>query len=131
MREYNQIELYDGEYAFLKELELILGESIPNLDNLNRKMFGFIAKKGHILALALQNKNLSSIPESIGTLKSLNYLWLANNILQDIPQSLESLEVLTDLHIQANKFSSIPSWIKKIKNLKAINIGGNPLNDLS
>jgi len=129
-KEYYGTSLHKEEYDFLISLEAMTGSQIPSLQGLNRKMYGFIAQKGRILALALQGQSLEVIPDNIGDLKSLNYLWVANNKLTDLPENLTKLKAFSQLHLQNNQFTTIPEWFKNFQLLKALNIGGNPLEEI-
>ena len=126
-KDYYGTALHKEEYEFILSLEALTGSQIPALQNLNRNMYGFIAQKGRILALALQGQSLQVIPDSIGDLKSLNYLWLANNKLTNLSENLTQLKAFSQLYIQNNGFTIVPEWFKKFQMLKALNIGGNPL----
>ena len=101
--DYHGASLHKEEYNFLMALEALTSSQIPSLQGLNRSMYGFIAQKGRILALALQGQSLEVIPDSIGNLKSLNYLWVANNKLTNLPENLTKLKAFSQLHIQNNK----------------------------
>ena len=119
--DYYGTSLHKEEYNFLVSLEALTGSKIPSLQGLNRNMYGFIAKKGRILALALQGQSLEVIPDNIGDLKSLNYLWVANNKLTNLPQNLTQLKAFSQLHIQNNGFTNIPEWFKNFQMIKALN----------
>jgi len=56
------------------ELEKMIGEAIPKVWKIEWNTFGYMEESGHVVGLGLYNKNLSSLPESIGNLRSLQIL---------------------------------------------------------
>ena len=114
---YHDVELYPAETDFMKELEATIGKIIPAVSQFGPEMFGYIHLKGHILALALEKQHLQTLPDRIGKLRSLNYLWLNHNELKTLPKELLQLTVFTQLHIQNNRFEEIPEWISTMVQL--------------
>ena len=107
---YKKKRLFIPEAECLFDVEKLVGESIPctNFEDMKRERFGYIENNLHIIFLGLEDKNLTSLPDSICNLQYLEYLDLAGNLLSDFP-----------------------NLIIKLKNLKEINLAGNYLHYIS
>ena len=57
--------------------------------------------------LFLSYKNLTEIPESIGSLYNLQVLYLSNNKLTNVPKSIGMLFNLRKLYLHNNNLTSI------------------------
>ena len=55
------------------------------------------------------------LPESIGYLKSLKYLFLRANFLSELPLSLESLPSLKYLNIEKNNLKGYLDFLHKLE----------------
>ena len=79
-------------------------------------------KNKRVIALSLPNKNLNTIPASIGNLKKLRYLNLAHNNLILLPETIKSLTRLRSLSLFNNNFKQLPESISCLKKLRHLNI---------
>ncbi|CAA0809874.1 Leucine-rich receptor-like protein kinase family protein [Striga hermonthica] len=81
------------------------------------------------LSLGDNDFDEGEIPDTIGNLRNLYYLFLAgSNLRGEIPESLSGLEALGTLDICRNKISGeFPRWIDKLKNLFKIELYLNNL----
>ncbi|KAE8701868.1 Leucine-rich receptor-like protein kinase family protein isoform 2 [Hibiscus syriacus] len=81
------------------------------------------------LGLAGNNFDEGELPESMGNLKKLNYLYLPkSNLIGQIPESLFELQALKVLDMSRNKISgAIPNSISKLKNINQIELFDNNL----
>ena len=69
---------------------------------------------------------ITSLPESIGNLKQLEYLYIANGEIAEIPASIAQLESLTDLEIyNCPKMKQFPMAIAQMPELVSVNISNN------
>lgn len=102
--------------AHLKQLEVILDESIPQVSEISWITFGYVIDNAKITGLGLCEKysgsfpetnlkfrnfrdiQLTSVPEAIGHLTNLKYLSLANNQLKTLPEALGQHTNLKELH---------------------------------
>ena len=75
------------------------------------------AKRNGSTKLSLAGLGLSSIPEQIGDLTALEYLYLGNNQLTTIPEQIGNLTALTSLDFCFNQLTTIP---ERIGNLTAL-----------
>ena len=81
--------------------------------------------------LDLYNNNLTSLPESIGSLSNLQELDLSYNNLINISESIGSLSNLKKLWLSNNKLTSLPESIGSLSNLKELYLSNNNLTSLS
>lgn len=69
---------------------------------------------------------ITYIPESIGKLTKLEYLYIANGEIKTLPQSIANLESLTDLEIyNCPKMSKFPVQIAQMPELISVNLSNN------
>jgi Leucine-rich repeat (LRR) protein len=72
---------------------------------------------------------LSSLPEQIGDLTSLEILNLSGNQLKTLPDSIANLENLQDLDLKGNPFTSHPEVLLKLHPECTVHVTGNPCSD--
>jgi leucine-rich repeat protein SHOC2 len=81
--------------------------------------------------LELNDKQLKSLPESIGQLYSyLADLDLSYNQLESLPESIGQLKNLVNLDLSHNQLESLPESIGQLKNLVSLNLNCNQLETL-
>ncbi|WP_310483471.1 leucine-rich repeat domain-containing protein [Chamaesiphon sp. VAR_48_metabat_403] len=80
--------------------------------------------------LRLVDNELTSLPESIGSLSNLNILYLRKNQLASLPESISNLTNLSILDLGDNQFSYLPESIFNLANLKSLNVINSQLTDL-
>ncbi len=69
---------------------------------------------------------LTSLPASIGNLKSLQLLYIANGLLETLPQELANCEELVDLEIyNCTRMLTVPRVITELPNLVSLNLSEN------
>lgn len=69
---------------------------------------------------------LKSLPEEIGNLTKLEYLYIANGELESMPASISKLESLTDFELyNCPKMTEFPVAIAECPNLVSLNIANN------
>ena len=81
--------------------------------------------------LYLDNNQLTSLPNSIGNLTALQRFSLDNNQLTSIPGSIGNLTALQRLHLDRNQLTSLPGSIGNLTALQELNLWENKLNDKS
>ena len=70
---------------------------------------------------------ITSLPESIGNLKKLEYLFIANGKIKSLPASIGELESLVDLEIyNCPEMTVFPKEIGNLGALQLLNISTNP-----
>jgi leucine-rich repeat protein SHOC2 len=80
--------------------------------------------------LYLSHNQLTSLPESIGNLSNLTWLKLGKNKLTSLPESIGSLSNLTNLYLEDNQLTSLPESVGNLYNLTELNLKGNQLTSL-
>ena len=90
--------------------------------------YGVWTERGHVYHLDLSDNGLKgSMPESIGNLVNLEYLYLSNNQLSgSIPDSIGNLLNLRSLNLSENQLSgSILENIGNLENLRTLYLSSN------
>ena len=75
---------------------------------------------GRLTYLYLYNNQLTSLPESIGNLSSLEDLYLSFNQLTSLPESIGSLNSLERLWLDYNQLTSLPESIGSLSSLETL-----------
>lgn len=87
--------------------------------------------KYHVSQLNLQSNNLSwSLPEDLGNLTWLQYLYFNDNALISLPESIWNLTNLQQLYLYNNKLTSLPESISWLVNLQYFYVYNNELTSL-
>lgn len=69
---------------------------------------------------------LRSLPEEIGNLSNLEYLYIANSAIESLPESLANLKSVTDLEIyNCPRLVEFPMGITEMQELVSLNIANN------
>ena len=90
----------------------------------------FSVESSRIAEIGLSNCGVSTLPESIGNLKSLKKLYVDQNQLKTLPESIGNLTSLTCLRVFWNKLSTLPESIGHLSSLKELNLTKNQLSAL-
>ena len=85
---------------------------------------------GHVTHLDLASLWLTSLPESIGRLQKLLYLYVSNNQLTSLPESIGQLQELQDLNLTKNQLTSLPESIGQFQKLLYLYVSNNQLASL-
>jgi len=105
------------EVEFLASIQKKVGEPI-----FSTSYSGYKFESGRIIKLNLSEKSLKSLPESIGSLSSLEELDLSINWLTELPEEMGKLSSLKKLNLKDNKLTSHPDWLKKLPLLEHLEI---------
>lgn len=123
--------LNSSEANALIDLEEILNKNLKILrQDVNPYTQGFWLEGKKIVGLFLEDCNLKYLPDSIGKIRHLKYLYLNENLLKELPVSIGRLKSLEILDIRNNKLHSIPNSIGNLKNLKELRLSDNKLKTL-
>ena len=129
-----QIEIYEYQQTdeWLLEVNIFL-ESCGSSDALTDALD--VGKlREHLLGLTslwLWDKNLTSLPESIGNLTGLTGLDLSENNLTSLPESIGQLTGLTSLSLSENNLTILPESISNLTGLTHLGLAENNLTILS
>jgi internalin A len=83
-----------------------------------------------IESISLRLNNLTSLPEGIVGLTSLEYLYLNCNNLTSLPESICALPSLKNLDIHRNNITSLPNNIGDLSMLTSLDIRDNNITSL-
>ncbi len=75
---------------------------------------------------AISNR-ITSIPESIGKLTKLNYLYVANGLIEELPMALADLQELTDVEFYNCRFKTFPKALENMKKVISLNFSSNSM----
>ncbi|MFX1258962.1 MAG: leucine-rich repeat domain-containing protein [Promethearchaeota archaeon] len=125
-----KFELKPEQARVLEELEKILGKTIPLKEEIKWDIFGVKIEEDNVIGLSLYNEGLTTLPESIGDLKSLQVLKLRYNKLSTLPESIGNLTSLIELDSSYNKLSALPESISNLKSLQTLELIDNNLMTL-
>ena len=95
-----------------------------------RTKMGFSTENQRVIGIGLWECGISTLPESIGNLKSLTYLSLMDNKLTTLPESIGNLSSLKELYLDYNKLTTLPESIGNHSSLKELYLGYNELTTL-
>ena len=83
-----------------------------------------------VVELNLYDNDIKELPESIGSLASLEVLKLPNNQLTSLPESFKNLISLKKLDLSYNNFKELPEWIGSFSSLEELNLESNNLKKI-
>ena len=117
------------------DLQVLLDIVIENNLNIIPSELGTqVWENGRLLELSIGKWSdggevtIHILPESFGTLKYLNSLWLSYNNLNSLPDSFSNLKLLEILELRYNNFNQIPNSINNLNNLKYLGFSYNNIN---
>ncbi len=127
----------------LEDFENLIGKSIPIVEEIENVQinpgileakiegtFGVKIEGNNVTGLGLYEQGLTTLPVSIGNLKSLQILNLRSNKLTTLPESIGNLSSLKKLWIQENNLITLPESIGNLSSLQAIDLMDNQLSTL-
>ena len=86
---------------------------------------------GHLGTFLLYDRGITTIPESIGNLDSLDMIYFFENEIESVPESIGNLINLRFLDLGRNNISNIPDTIWGLENLTTLNFQENQLTSIS
>lgn len=95
-----------------------------------KKIFAVLGKLTALRWLYLSHSNLTTIPESVRRVKSLEVLTLNNNVIEELPKSIGDLEKLIWLILNDNEIKKLPDSIGNLQLLEELNVNHNQLTEL-
>lgn len=116
------------ELSQTKRLEILV------LDHNKIKMFpaGLFQNFTQLKTLSLASNQLTTFPESLGTLRHLDAVNLSDNKIRSLPESVGDLQVV-ELNLNRNQLASLPVSLSKCARLKVLRVEENclPLEAIS
>jgi len=144
--EGNHIQILPESFGELSDLEYLniednlikrLPHSFDQLSELKTLKLGTIEQFPSIITscknlelLRFDSKDVLSIPEDIGNLKSLRVLEMGLNSVKTIPSSIKNLISLENLLIVDTQSEYLPDSIGNLSNLKSLDLWGNKFKEI-
>ncbi len=119
-----------SDKAILKELEQLIGKSIPAVATIEYDTFGMKLEEDTLVGLGLYNCKLTALPESFGDLKSLQILSIDNNQLMTLPKPILQLKSLQELDLGHNQLTTLPESFGHLESLQILDLISNKLTTL-
>lgn len=122
----NNLEKFPEEICFLENLIYLDISTYNNFTYIP----ACIRKNANLRVLRAHYNKISSLPESLGELYSIEQIILGGNNIVDIPSSLYNLKNLTELDLHKNNIQNIDlEALSEIDNLNEIYLSGNPIEN--
>ena len=128
--DYHGVVLLQQEVEALILLEHHTGTNIPKIEHLTWDSFGYITNGAMIIGLGLYKCQLTSLPDVLGNLTNLQYLYLTKNSITSIPKTLGNLIKLQELHLDGNRLDVLPEIIGNLSKLESLKLNNNHLISL-
>merc|ERR1712100_385169 len=100
----------------------IRGENFPTIPSF---IYNSFWNQHCVRQLSITNCGITSIPEGISALGSLDMLQLSDNCIVTIPKTLGRIFTLKCLDLSGNRISKLPNELSNLKNLQTFNISNN------
>merc|ERR1712100_31410 len=104
----------------------IRGENFPTIPSF---IYNSFWNQHCVRQLSITNCGITSIPEGISALGSLDMLQLSDNCIVTIPKTLGRIFTLKCLDLSGNRISKLPNELSNLKNLQTFNISNNKFAD--
>jgi hypothetical protein len=114
-----------------KDDSLVVAEILKanGLNTVDVTEVSFVAN-GRITTLSLDRKGLHVLPECIGELDALEYLYCLDNTIYELPGSFSKLQNLKYAYFIRNQFTQWPKVFYSMPRLELIDLGGNHLTKI-
>jgi len=123
LNQLSNVPKWLGNLKSLKKLNLGGNKSLPKLEE-------WVDYLPSLIEINLYDNNIESLPESFGTLDSLEVLILPNNQISSLSDSFQKLISLKKLDLSWNNIQDFPDWIDSFRSLEELNLRGNKLSTL-
>lgn len=123
-------ETFHTLYQFKNEKVTTFEFSMPD-KGITTVPSNFFLSFANLRSLSFHGNRLEVIPESIGSLSTLEVLNLTRNRLASLPETIGELKYLKELHIGDNNFVDLPESLYNLKRLQKLNLGGSKISTLS
>lgn len=119
------------EVTAILDLEKALGKDLRLLPAESRDCIPYFWLEGrHIAGLKLEREGLEWLPDSIGNLIHMKWLFLIENKLETLPDSIAKCRSLELLDLRDNRLLSVPRTLGHLSRLKRLMLDGNRLETL-
>jgi hypothetical protein len=119
------------------ELEYIIDRTrldrSTSLDLQDRQIVSLPESIGNLTdleTLDIRSNQLVKLPETIGNLSNLTYVWANNNLLRSLPESIGNLTNLKTLDLRTNRLIELPDRLGNLSKLANLYLANNQLSSL-
>ncbi|TXJ06963.1 MAG: hypothetical protein E6Q27_02780 [Aeromicrobium sp.] len=91
---------------------------------------GVTCTDGRVTVLDVNNRQITTLPASIGNLTLVKKLYADDNFVRSVPASIGRLMNLTELNLGNNQLTSVPSELGNLGSLTRLGLSGNGLTTL-
>ncbi|MGH1336972.1 MAG: leucine-rich repeat domain-containing protein [Aureispira sp.] len=126
------LDITDKKLEKLPENIFYLMRGLITINLSNNKLSSLpdsIATLKNVRSLALTYNNLIQLNEQIGALQSLEALYLSDNKINKLPDSIGDLKALEELYLTRNPLLKLPATIHKMTSLVHLDIEDNMDDD--
>lgn len=122
--------LQEGDRALL-----LSGQGLTDITGISKLVVEDNGKQVPIAAVknlhVFLNKNqIGSIPDEIGELDHVVFLYFEYNRLRNLPRTLQEMDDLVGMYFTANEFTDIPSFVFEMQRLKKLQFSKNRITIL-
>ena len=121
-RELSNQCFYEDDLYVLIDI-ITMNEAVSTFDDLD--IYDQDWDFGRLKSLILNNKNITSIPESITSLNGLRRIEFSNNQLTEIPDFIFEINSLRKIDFSNNQLTTIPNLINELTNLRVLKLSQN------
>lgn len=126
----NGIDVAARRVEIAKEKLSLLHPSPADYSNLyspeKKRELKYAVKTYDVSPGSISNR-ITKIPESIGNLNKLTYLYVANGLIAELPMALADIKTLTDLEFYNCQFKKFPEVLTKMTSVVSMNFSCNTL----
>jgi len=128
---FKSAQIPQFEADMLQEVEKQLNKEFTKVGKVEwETRMGFTAENNRITGIGLYKCGLSTLPESIGNLSSLQTLFLNGNQLTTLPESIGNLSSLQTLVLNGNQLTTLPESITRLTSLQSLDLSINKFTTL-
>ncbi|NBW37270.1 MAG: WGR domain-containing protein [Cytophagia bacterium] len=136
IKNLKSLSLYGNHEKLIQNLPLcsrLESLSLLNIDADKIDLNSLLAeiKYDKLKYLEIYDCQITSLPDSIVSMKNLEQLSLRNNKLSDLPEKLKNLSALKYLSLEENNLTEMPEVIQKLSKLESLDIYSNKISKLS
>jgi Leucine-rich repeat (LRR) protein len=106
----------------VEETIILRGESFPTIPSF---IYNSFWNQHCVRQVSITQCGISSIPDGISALGSLEMLQVSGNSISSVPKTLGRIFTLKFLDISDNKISDLPQELANLKNLQFLHLNGN------
>ena len=93
----------------------------------DEQSYVYLSQLPDLYAVWLDFNALTVVPDNIGLLSQITYLYMDGNSLTDVPSSMRSMKSLAVLHLGYNKFSHLSERFMELPELMMVHINNNQI----